>query len=161
MTALIRDVGRESRDALLPLMEGLQAVELSMEPNRVPPDEIAPHLDHLLDMVEKRGGVVLLAEDAGAPVGFLIGVCTEEDGLYTLAENRALGAVTDLFVAPEARRQGLASRLLAEAETRFKALGRARMDIGALAANGPARALYLRWAGAEGAVLYGKSLRDP
>lgn len=156
MSVAIRPVGREARDALLPLMEGLQEVELALEPNRLPPSEIAPHLDHLLDLVERNGGFALLAEAEERPVGFLIGVVAEEDGFYVLPENRRYGAVTDLFVAPQARRKGLATRLMAEAEARFAALGLPRMSIGAVAGNGPARALYRRWAGREHAVIYEK-----
>ncbi|MEM1315852.1 MAG: GNAT family N-acetyltransferase [Pseudomonadota bacterium] len=155
----IRVVGREARDEVLPLMAGLQAFELTLDPNRLPPEEIGPHLDHLFDAVDREGGFVLLAEQAGRPVAFLLGVVAEEGGHFVLPENRRYGIVTDLFVAPEARRRGLAARMMAEAEARFAALGLAQMEIGTLAANGPARALYLRWAGREQSVIYAKPLR--
>lgn len=154
----IREVGREARDEVLPLMAALQAFELTLEPNRVPPREIGAHLDHLLGLVERDGGFVLLAEDAGGPVAFLLGVVAEEDGHFVLPENRRYGLVTDLFVAPEVRRRGVAGRLMTEAEQRFAALGLRRMEIGALAANGSARDLYLRWAGREQAVIYAKTI---
>ncbi|MEM6439951.1 MAG: GNAT family N-acetyltransferase [Pseudomonadota bacterium] len=158
MTPTIREVGREAREALLPLMEGLQAVERAMEANRVPPSGIGPHLDRQLDLMERDGGFALLAEAEGRPVGFLIGLVVEDADLYVLPENRRLGAVTDLYVAEAARRQGLAARLMAEAEARFVALGLPRMSIGALAGNAAARALYLRWAGREHAVIYEKPI---
>ncbi|MEO0681788.1 MAG: GNAT family N-acetyltransferase [Pseudomonadota bacterium] len=163
MTVALRQVGREAWDVLLPMMQGLQAYELTIEPNRLPPEEIGPHLKHLLDAAEREDGFVLLAEDdGGAALGFLIGVPLEESGDYVLPENRRYGLVTDLFTAPQARRKGVARALLAEAERRFAAKGLRRMEIGALAGNAPARALYAEVFGAESAVIYAKPLRrDP
>jgi len=160
MTWGLREVGREARTALLPLMKGLQAFELELDDNRLPAEDIGPHLDHLLEAAEREGGFTLLAEDpACAAIGFLIGMPVEESGHYVLPENRRYGLVTDLFVAPQARRAGLARALLGEAERRFVAMGLRRMEIGAVAGNAPARALYRDVFGEASAVIYAKPLQ--
>ncbi len=84
----------------------------------------------------------------GLPIGGI-----PDEGAYVLPENRMRGEIPDLYVAPEARRTGLALALLGEAERRFEGLGVRRVEIGALAANPAARALYGRWAGRPHAVL--------
>jgi ribosomal protein S18 acetylase RimI-like enzyme len=141
------------------MFDALQAFEREIEPNRLPPAEAGPHFDHLMRW-SAEGGFILIAEDArGAPAGMLIAGRADE-GAFVLPRNRPHGEVSDLWVAPAARRQGLATRLLAEAERRFRAAGLRRMTIAALAANAPAAALYRRWAGGPHAVLYARDL-DP
>ena len=143
--ATLRDARPEDRGAVIALFRGLQAFEREFEANRAPPGETDAHVDALLAWAAK-GGCALLAEIDGRPVGLLIAGLTD-DGPYVLPENRPHAQVTDLFVAPEARRRGLASAQIAEAERRFRAAGIRRMEIGVLAPNAGARALYAAWSG--------------
>lgn len=149
----IREAGEADREAVHRLFAALQAVELEVEANRLPPEACRPHVENLL----RWASFTLLAEAGGEAVGLLIGGVVDE-GAYVLPENRMRGEISDLYVAPEARRQGLAMALLAEAERRFVGLGVRRVEIGALAANPGARALYERWAGRPYAVIYAKAV---
>jgi len=82
------------------------------------------------------GEIALLAEDdGGAAVGF---------ALARKAGSR-LGRITDLYVAPEARRGGVAAALVQEAVARLRALGLEYVRLEVLASNKDARTVYTHW----------------
>lgn len=157
MTVSIRAAGPEARDLVLPLMQELQRVERGLDPNRVRPEEIAPHLDDVLARMARDGGFVLLAEAEGRVVGMLIGLIETRE-MFVPEEGRRIGDVSDLCVTEAARGLGVGRRLMDEAERRFAALGLTRMSVGALAANAAARRLYEGWAGGEYAVIYERAI---
>lgn len=159
MDLTLRDAQPGDRALVHALFAALQEAEREMEPNRLPGDQCGPHVDWLLDWAAE-GGMVLIAELGGVPVGLLI-AGLRDDGAYVLPENRIVGEVSDLYVAPEARRRGVAMRLLAEAEARFAAQGVRRMEISTLAANAPAAALYRRWAGAPQLLTFARAVGAP
>ncbi len=141
-------------------MAALQEVERAMEPNRRPGAEMAAaHLDWLLAETARHPAAgARLAEDADGPAGFVIWHVETEGGDYVLPANRVLGCITDLYVAPRARRQGLATRLIAAAEAHLAAHGLARVTIAALPANAAARAAYERAGYAQALVVFAKGL---
>ncbi|MGG5817985.1 GNAT family N-acetyltransferase [Falsiroseomonas sp. HW251] len=110
---LIRPLPREERRALAPLLAAYAAEmreTLAGEAVAAPEDQAALLAAH-------PTAEVLVAESDGAPVGFAI--------LFDLPEivfARRCGMLDDLFVLPQARGQGVARALIAEA----CALGRAR-----------------------------------
>ncbi len=75
------------------------------------------NLDSLRRLVDRDPGALLVAESAGRVVGTVIAAW---DGWR--------GTVYRLAVAPSHRRQGLARRLLTEAETRLASLGATRLQ---------------------------------
>jgi ribosomal protein S18 acetylase RimI-like enzyme len=80
--------------------------------------------------------VAFVAEgDDGDPVGF------------ALARQRTptLGTLTDLYVARDARRSGIATELMREVLAAFKARGIEIVDLDVVASNTVARSLYGRW----------------
>jgi GNAT superfamily N-acetyltransferase len=80
--------------------------------------------------------VALVAEDDdGTPVGF------------ALARRRAsgFGTLTDLYVARDARRSGIATELMREVLGAFRELGVEQFDLDVQASNHVARSLYARW----------------
>ncbi|HJS49374.1 MAG TPA: GNAT family N-acetyltransferase, partial [Gaiellaceae bacterium] len=80
--------------------------------------------------------VAFLAEDDdGTPVGF------------ALARRRTptLGTLTDLYVARDARRSGVATELMREVLTALGTRGIEHVDLEVVASNGVARSLYGRW----------------
>jgi ribosomal protein S18 acetylase RimI-like enzyme len=160
MTHALRDARpSEDRPHVIRLFRALQAEERAMEPNRAPPEHTDPHVDALLEWAA-TGGLVLLAEapDSREPVGLLI-AGLQDDGPWVLPENRPHAYVSDLYVAPDHRRRGLARAFLETAGRRFAAQGIRRIEISTLAANAPARALYESWTGAPAEVLaYAKRL---
>lgn len=157
MTPRLRDAAPGDAPLVRAMFAALQDHERTMEPNRLPGRDCGAHVEALLRWA-RGAGFVLIAELDGEPAGLLI-AGTEDEGAYVLPENRVHGVVSDLYVAEGARRRGVARALLAEAERRFRAAGLARMEIGTLAANDAARALYEDWAGPAYAALYAKDLR--
>jgi ribosomal protein S18 acetylase RimI-like enzyme len=81
-------------------------------------------------------GLLLLAEDGGRPVGFVLGELDDR--------NPALGVLVDVYVRPEARRRGLAREMIVRAAARLLELGAVRLSVEAGIDDGaaPARALY-------------------
>ena len=138
----IREARPGDRPALVGFMAALQDHEHRREPNRLPGAEMADAHLAALEAWVADGGAVLVAESGGRPVGFLVYGIEEELGCYVLPENRRVGLLSDLYVAPEARGQGISRALVREAETRLRAAGIRRVEIGVLAANAPARAVY-------------------
>jgi ribosomal protein S18 acetylase RimI-like enzyme len=127
-------------------MSALQDSERTLEPAMLRPgaDMAESHVAHLLETVTAHDGLALIAEDpeTGAPVGMLIGHVEQDPGTFLEDHARRVGRVTDLYVVPQARRRGLARALIAAAEDHFRALGVTRMQIGVLAGNTRAQALY-------------------
>jgi GNAT superfamily N-acetyltransferase len=84
------------------------------------------------DSMAPPGGAFLVARLSGEPVG-----CA---GLVRLDEGT--GEVKRMYVAPAARRRGLARRLLAGLEEAARAAGYARLRLDTSAGQPEARALY-------------------
>jgi len=142
----MRHARPDDRPALVRFMAALQDNERGIEPDvLLPGAEMADsHVAHLLDIVARHDGVTLIAEDeaTGEALGFLIAYVEEDHGTYLVQEARSVGRVTDLFVVPAARRRGLAHGLIRAAEEHFRALGIQYMQIGVLAGNVGAQAVY-------------------
>ncbi|SDW17240.1 Acetyltransferase (GNAT) family protein [Albimonas donghaensis] len=153
----LRDAGPADGAAVFALFAALQDFERAREPDRRPGADCAGHVAWLTDWAAE-GGCVLLAEDAaGAAHGLLI-AGLQDEGAYVPEATRIRGHVSDLYVAPEARRKGLALALLREAEARMAARGVRKLTIDALAWNAPALALYRAWAGPETTIGFERDL---
>lgn len=82
--------------------------------------------------------VILLASDGrGAGLGF-----TQLYPLFSSVRMVRTYLLNDLFVAPEARRHGVAAALLHEAAAHARALGAASLSLSTALDNVPAQALY-------------------
>ncbi|MCX7514866.1 GNAT family N-acetyltransferase [Frateuria sp. STR12] len=82
--------------------------------------------------------VILLALDGqGAGLGF-----TQLYPVFSSVRMVRSYLLNDLFVAPSARRQGVAGALLREAAAHARALGAASLSLSTALDNGPAQALY-------------------
>ncbi len=88
-------------------------------------------LGSLQRLVVEHPGALIVAEDGGVVVGSVI---AGWDGWR--------GSVYRLAVAPSHRRQGLATRLVAEAERRFVALGAVRLAAIVVGDDEPATAFW-------------------
>jgi GNAT superfamily N-acetyltransferase len=101
----------------------------------------APHRDD--DSVEDLAAieqaladdVVLLAEHDDVPVGLAVGVKTGE----------RVGELFVLYVRPRARGAHVAADLVGEVATQLRARGVEVLEVGVLASNSDARAVYERW----------------
>lgn len=82
---------------------------------------------------------VLVAEEAGALVGFL---CLQT--LRSICYEAPWAEITELYVAPTHRGQGVGEALLREALSRAAASGAAEVLVRTNEANGPAQRLFER-----------------
>src|SRR5438132_4194338 len=126
---------RAATDADLPTLEQLwRAFEVEVpEPPWLDADPDT-ELSEIAEIVAHE--IALLAEDDdGSPLGF---------ALARKAGSR-LGRLTDLYVAPAARRSGVARALVHEAVTRLRDQGAEFVRLEVVASNKDARAVYARW----------------
>jgi len=146
MTAriVVRPARPENRPALVGFMAALQNHERAFHADRRPGEEMAgAHFAELERQATKTGGCVLLALEAGNPIGFLVGHVEGTSG-HVEAALRRYGRITDVYVEPSARRRGVAARLIAAAEDHFRAAGLRRVLLAVIAGNAGARAAYRR-----------------
>jgi ribosomal protein S18 acetylase RimI-like enzyme len=101
-----------------------------------------PDLTHAERFIRARTengeSVVLVAEKPG---GSLAGFCQLYPSFCSVAAG-PIYVLYDLFVAPQARRHGVAKALLAGAHERARADGKVRMDLTTAKTNLKAQALY-------------------
>jgi ribosomal protein S18 acetylase RimI-like enzyme len=126
---------REASVSDLPRLERLwRSFEHELpEPPYVDVD-VAEELREVKQAIERH--IAVVAEDSdGALVGF---------ALARRAGTR-LGFVSDLYVAPPARRLGVGRELLRAVVERLRALGLDTVRLEVVASNAAARAIYARW----------------
>lgn len=143
---IIREATPADRPTLVGFMSALQEAERALEPNRAPGPDIADsHLASLERWVAKKpGGGVLVAELDGALAGFLVAAVIVDTGTYLPPETRTFGWISDLWVEPQARGNGIGRALIAAAEARLRAAGIGRVELAAVVGNADALALYER-----------------
>jgi ribosomal protein S18 acetylase RimI-like enzyme len=126
---------RAATSADLPVLEELwRAFEAEVPEAPWRDVDPAEELREIAEIV--AGEIALIAEDEGnAPLGF---------ALARRAGSR-LGRLTDLYVVPSARDQGVASALTLEAVSRLRALGLEYVELEVVASNTAARVVYERW----------------
>ena len=125
---------RAATAADLPQLEPLyRAFFAEVPPPAYMDVDVEHELEEMARMVE--ADVAVIADEDGRVVGF------------ALARRKAPlhGVVTDLYVAPDARRRGVAAALVREAVARVAALGVEVVEIGVQASNAVARTAYERW----------------
>ena len=141
---ILREAVPEDRPALVCFMAALQDFERGLEPNRTPGAEMADEHLAVLESwaAEHPGGGVLVAEVDGRLAGFAISGASTDRGTYLPPDTRTVGWISDLWVEPDFRASGIAGKLIAAAEARFRAAGLKRMEIAAVAGNAVALRLY-------------------
>jgi ribosomal protein S18 acetylase RimI-like enzyme len=136
------------RDAasLADLWEALGEAAKAMDPlGRIRNDSGfgAASLREALDNVERNRGAVWFACAREQPVGFAIAVIWEQSETNRLEIGpHTVGEVTDLFVAADFRRRGVATRLLRLAEGYLSEAGCDSFWLNVFAPNIGARRLY-------------------
>jgi ribosomal protein S18 acetylase RimI-like enzyme len=103
----IRDATADDRDRLRELYEEF-AQEIPPPPGI--PVDIEHELEELDDYLGDQNVALVAEEDGGRVVGFAL----------AKMEHPGIGHLSDLYVAPEARRQGAARELIREAATRLR-----------------------------------------
>ena len=129
---------RQATTADLPAVEALwraYAVEVP-EPAHIVVDD-ATELEKVRAVVANE--LAFLAEDDRDAVAFAL----------VARVSPTLARLTDLYVAPEARRGGIAAALIREVVSQLSEVGVAHLELEVLSNNAAARAVYQRWGFAE------------
>ncbi len=122
-------------------------------------EEVPPPAFETIDVDKELGEiaeilaseVAFVAEDElGAPVGFALG----------RRRSATWGTLTDLYVTPRARRNGVATDLVREIVDTFEALGIESLDLDVQTSNGVARSVYARWGLRDEVVVMTGSVAD-
>ena len=124
--------------ALCTFMGDLQDLERGWSSDRSPGPEMATdHIDYLLELAQRSKGQAFVAKLHDQWVGFLIVVIesVDEGDVHLIERYRRYGVVTDLYVADEARHQGVARRLIDAAERHVRQAGLSRLLITTLSKN--------------------------
>ena len=101
---------------------------------------IDDYVAYLETQCATHDGRVMIADSGGTIVGF---VCVVASTRGDSPDDPATYAwVHDIFVRPEHRRQGVATALMAEAESFVRSRGARELRLGVLDRNADARALY-------------------
>lgn len=103
--------------------------------------------------ISDSSGETLLALSGGRAVGFMTLHATP-----TLHRDTAVGRVTALAVLPEAQGLGVGHRLIAEAESRFRARGLGRIEITSGPTHAAAHPFYRHQGYADQGVRFSKVL---
>lgn len=131
MSVQVRQATIHDLDALVPLFDGYRQFYGK-------PSDPAGARSFLASRFAHQQSLILLASDAhGAAAGF-----TQLYPLFSSVRMVRTYLLNDLFVAPQARRQGVAAALLREAAAHARALGAASLSLSTGLDNGPAQALY-------------------
>jgi ribosomal protein S18 acetylase RimI-like enzyme len=125
---------RVAKEADLPVLEELwRAFE-----REIPPPEYVD-VDHERELNEIRAivadGIAFVADRDGGVAGFALGRRT----------GTRLGYLSDVYVVPEARREGIASALVDAVVAELASRGAEFVDLEVQAGNVDARAVYKRW----------------
>jgi GNAT superfamily N-acetyltransferase len=126
-------------------IDGLQAFERQMEPNRRIDAEVGgDYLAVLLDQVaEKSGRVFVAVDDRDMPLGWAVALI-EQDEVYTSLDWRTYGLISELYVDDAARGMGGGAALIAACEDYFRSQDVTLVSLGVLWGNVHARAVYDR-----------------
>ena len=107
----------------------------------------AYYVDRMLTEAREHDGLVLVAEEDGSVVGFAGGAVRDrpdEEALEVLRYHD--GEITELYVAPTARRRGIGAALVERLEDEFRARGCGAVHIDVFAPNESAKQFYA-WLG--------------
>lgn len=155
----IRPFEPRDRAAVLQALTELQNYEVALHDSRLPGETTMEHyLVELLCDLRDGSGAIFIAEAAGVFVGCVACLVVEEQSVQETPDSNRHGYVSDIFVDPRYRGQGVAQRLLAVAERHLAATGVTRLRINVLANNTRARRAYERYGFAPYEVMFEKRI---
>jgi GNAT superfamily N-acetyltransferase len=141
--ATIAPATAADRPWLVTAMTGISDHERTLHDSRRPGADCADaYLMQVEAAIAEHGGAILVASRGEARLGCVAFYVAHDDNVAETPDSNVFGYVSDLFVVEPERGQGLAGRLLGEAERHFLAAGLRRMRIGSLAANASAVRAY-------------------
>lgn len=145
----------QDEPAILSFINGLQDYEATFEPDRRrDPDFAVDHWRDLQHRCAEKHGIILIAEEAGTPLGWAFAHDHNAE-LFVVEPERRHGYLAELFVVPQARGKGLGRALIESCEAWARDRGHKLLIVGVLAKNPGAIRAY------EGAgyAPYGISMR--
>ena len=135
----IRHANATDRPQLLGFIAASQDAECAVHDSRLPGQQIAEqYYQNLLD----NNAVILIVEVADQAIGFVAGRLKIDDDELQKPEWRHCGLISDIYVAPDFRQQGIAKRLLQAMSDRLQQDGATRLRICAVATNRAAIKTY-------------------
>ena len=140
---VIRDMTAGDLDAVSLLAEQLVLLHHSWDRTRffTTPDIARGYHRYFGSQLQEKGVLLLTAEVDGVVAGYLFGTLESRDWAKLLD---AHGAVHDIFVAADQRKQGVAQALMAEGKVRFAQLGAKQVVLYSAASNVEGQALFKR-----------------
>ena len=115
MLHVIRKYTKEDVEGIKKCLIELQDFERIMDPNRLQGMEVAhEYLEHLLEIAQQEKGNVFVVEINGNIVG-MISVYIEKDHKH-FRKVHTFAYISDIFVLPEYRNQGIIKELIEKAE---------------------------------------------
>ncbi len=142
MTTTIRPAALADTPALGRLGALLVEVHHRFDPDRFiapEPGMAGEYGGFLASQIGQEGMVVLVAEDAGAVIGYTYAGLEGSDWLTLRGP---AGVIYDLMVDPEHRRQGVGRRLLEETIATLKRLGAPQVQLSTAEPNATAQQLF-------------------
>lgn len=130
MSLTIRPATVADLDTLAPLFDAYRVFYAQ-------PSDLTRAREFLQQRLSQSQSTVLLAQLDGAAAGF-----TQLYPLFSSVRTAPLWLLNDLYVAPQARRRGVAQGLLQAAAEFARAQGAAGLMLETARDNAPARALY-------------------
>lgn len=146
-TWTIRDATPADHAAIKVMNDGIQQRELDLvgypmlKPDQLPPSYLA----NILNRNVAEQGELLVCEAEGRVVGFLSGGQGDDDDILVDPAFNTYALITDLFVDPAYRSQGVAQALMEVFADRMRAKGFRWLQIWAKAKNRKAIEAYLRF----------------
>lgn len=130
--------------------------QAALDPSVTPaPDADARWAVTFRDLVDDDASALLVAESDGGIVGFVVAEPHAEAPVYAPVSEVYVG---ELYVAPEARRHGLARALLDAVAAWAAGQGAARLRFSVLWANAPSRRMVEAWGATPQAVTFVRSI---
>ncbi|MFC3650653.1 GNAT family N-acetyltransferase [Dyella humi] len=127
----VRQANINDLDRLVPLLDGYRQFY------RQPPDQARAHTFIAERFAHHESLILLACDEQGLGLGF-----TQLYPLFSSVRTARIYLLNDLFVAPDARRYGVAKALLIAAADHARALGAASLWLQTELDNAPAQALY-------------------
>jgi ribosomal protein S18 acetylase RimI-like enzyme len=146
MDFVIRPYAEADRPAVVGALVALQEHERALHDTRLPGEGATSiYFDKLLKELAERSGGIFVAEAAGRFAGVVTGLVESYDMNLETPDSCVYGYCSDIYVAPEFRRTGLAQMLLDVMERHLAAQAPiARFRISVLAVNRIACRAYER-----------------
>jgi ribosomal protein S18 acetylase RimI-like enzyme len=154
----IRPFVPADRATVLQALIALQNHEVPLHDSRLPGETtMERYLTELLRDLRDGSGIIFIAEAAGVFIGCVACLVVEERSVQETPDSNWHGYVSDIFVDPRYRSQGVA-QLLAAAERHLTGTGVTRLRINVLANNAKARRAYERYGFTPYEVMYEKRI---